>query len=208
MTRPRFAKLSAGRIFGSFLRKPLNNRTSSAFTATEESEERLSGSAKSLFKGLYEELADIETRIDDLDKKVAEAFRQSEPCRRIGAIEGVGPVTATAVVAAIANGSTFQNGRQFTAWLGLVPRQHSSGDKQRLLGITKRSDPYLRTLLIHGARSVVIRQERRSKKSLDCAEKRGSWVCRKHAGDGAGRTPMSPGNLWRSGLGCAGSGKM
>lgn len=64
---------------------------------------------------------------------------------------------ATAIVAAIADGKALRNGRQLAAWLGLVPRQHSSGDKQRLLGISKRGDPYLRTLLIHGARSVVYR---------------------------------------------------
>ena len=64
---------------------------------------------------------------------------------------------ATAIVAAIADGRAFRNGRQLAAWLGLVPRQHSSGDKQRLLGISKRGDPYLRMLLIHGARSVVYR---------------------------------------------------
>jgi len=69
------------------------------------------------------------------------------------------PITATAVVAAIGNGRTFDNGRQFAAWLGLIPRQHSSGQKQRLFGITKRGDPYLRTLLIHGARAVVFRTE-------------------------------------------------
>jgi len=90
---------------------------------TEEKDDRLSSAAKSLFRALYEELVEIEVRVSHLDEKVVQAFRQSEQCQRIGAIEGVGPVTATAVVAAIANGSTFQNGRQFAAWLGLVPRQ-------------------------------------------------------------------------------------
>src|SRR5258705_12345609 len=72
------------------------------------------------------------------------------------ATDGSTPVTATAIVAAVADGRAFRNGRQLAAWLGLVPRQHSSGDKQRLLGITKRGDPYLRMLLVHGARSVVL----------------------------------------------------
>ena len=72
-------------------------------------------------------------------------------------IEGVGPITATALVAAIGDKSCFKNGRQFAAWLGLVPKQHSSGGKARLFGISKRGDRYLRTLLIHGARAVLSR---------------------------------------------------
>jgi transposase len=135
-------------------------------------EDRLSGAARSLFAGLYEELCELDRRIGELDETVVRAFRADDLCQRIGEVEGIGPVTATAVVAAIANGSTFDNGRQFAAWLGLVPRQHSSGDKVRLLGITKRGDPYLRTLLIHGARSVVFR----------CANKtdsRSRWIADK-----------------------------
>jgi transposase len=123
----------------------------------DETEQRLSIAAKSIFRALYEELCSVDSRIAELEQKVNQAFRDDALCQRIGEVEGIGPVTATAVVAAIANGSTFKNGRQFAAWLGLVPRQHSSGEKQRLMGITKRGDPYLRTLLIHGARSVVFR---------------------------------------------------
>jgi transposase len=70
-------------------------------------------------------------------------------------IPGIGPLTATALVAAVSNASVFQNGRQFAAWVGLVPRQHSTGGKPRLLGISKRGDVYLRTLLIHGARATL-----------------------------------------------------
>jgi transposase len=69
----------------------------------------------------------------------------------------VGAITATAIVAAVGDGKSFKNGRHLAAWIGLVPRQHSSGGKSRLLGISKRGDSYLRTLLIHGARSVLIR---------------------------------------------------
>jgi len=69
----------------------------------------------------------------------------------------VGAITATAIVAAVGNAKAFKNGRHLAAWIGLVPRQHSSGGKNRLLGISKRGDGYLRTLLIHGARSVLIR---------------------------------------------------
>jgi transposase len=83
-------------------------------------------------------------------------------------VEGIGPVTATAVVAAISNGNTFHNGRQFAAWLGLVPR----GDKQRLSGITKRGDCYLRTLLVHGSRSVVFRASKKD-------DVRSRWIAEK-----------------------------
>ena len=76
------------------------------------------------------------------------------------------------MVAAVAEGRVFRKGRQFAAWLGLVPRQHSSGDKQRLLGITKRGDPYLRMLLIHGARSVVYR-------SAGKVDSRSRWITEK-----------------------------
>ena len=138
----------------------------------DEGEDRLTDSAKSLFASLYEELQALDTRIEELEQRVNRAFRRDPLCQRIAEVEGIGPVTATAVVAAIANGRTFDNGRQFAAWLGLVPRQHSSGDKQRLLGITKRGDPYLRTLLIHGARSIVFRCPSK-------ADSRSRWIAEK-----------------------------
>lgn len=86
---------------------------------------------------------------------VETVFRQSEACQRIARVKGIGPKTATAVVAAIGKGTEFKNGRYFAAWLGLVPRQHSSGDRQMLMNMTKKGDKHLRTLFIHGARAVV-----------------------------------------------------
>jgi transposase len=100
-----------------------------------------------------------------IENELSNAFRQSALCQRIAEVEGIGPVTATAVVAAISNGNTFHNGRQFAALLGLVPRQNSSGEKQRLSGITKRGDSYLRTLLVHGSRSVVFRASKKQDRS-------------------------------------------
>jgi transposase len=84
-------------------------------------------------------------------------MEQSVLCQKIAAIPGVGVMTATAMVAAVGDAKAFKNGRHLAAWIGLVPQQHSSGGKSRLLGISKRGDAYLRTLLIHGARSVLIR---------------------------------------------------
>jgi transposase len=113
--------------------------------------------AQELFASLYEELCAIDDRVEAMQVRISRVFAGHEAGQKIAEVEGVGPLIATAVVAAIADGRAFRNGRQFAAWLGLVPRQHSSGDKQRLLGISKRGDPYLRMLLIHGARSVVYR---------------------------------------------------
>jgi hypothetical protein len=83
------------------------------------------------------------------------ASEGSARCRRVACIRGVGPKIATAIVAAIGDGREFENGRHMAAWLGLVPRQHSSGDRRRLMGISKRGDQHLRTLRVHGARAVV-----------------------------------------------------
>ena len=101
------------------------------------------------------ELSELDQRIVVYTKRIRELFRSNEMCQRIGKIEGIGPITATALVAATGDRTCFKNGRQFAAWLGLVPKQRSSGGKSRLFGISKRGDRYLRTLLIHGARAVL-----------------------------------------------------
>lgn len=102
-----------------------------------------------------EELSELDQRIAAYNKRIRGLFRSNEMCQRIGEIEGIGPITATALVAAVGNWTCFKNGRQFAAWLGLVPKQRSSGGKSRLFGISKRGDRYLRTLMIHGARAVL-----------------------------------------------------
>jgi transposase len=84
---------------------------------------------------LRQELTELDARIADYDRKIRELYRSSEVCQRLGKIEGIGPVTATALVAAVGDRSSFKNGRQFAAWLGLVPRQRSSGGRAKLLGI-------------------------------------------------------------------------
>jgi transposase len=96
-----------------------------------------------------------------------EAICQAHPvCQRLRTIPGIGPLTATALVAAVSDAAHFKNGRQLAAWLGLVPRQHSTGGKPRLLGISKRGDIYLRKLLVHGARATIrwvgLKHDRRS----------------------------------------------
>jgi transposase len=115
----------------------------------------LTVASREFMNDLYNELVEVEGKLKNLGKKVKQICRQNEDCRRIMNIPGVGELTATALISAVPNPDVFKNGRHMSAWLGLVPRQHSSGDKQILLGISKRGDRYLRTLLIHGARSAL-----------------------------------------------------
>jgi transposase len=111
--------------------------------------------ARDVFADAGQQLRELDVRIAAYDRRIATLARASEPVQRLMKIEGVGPVTATALVASVGNASVFNNGRQFAAWLGLTPRQHSTGGKQRLGAMTKHGDVYLRTLLIHGARAVL-----------------------------------------------------
>ena len=153
----------------------------------DEREIRLSGVAKRLIADLYDELNGLDERIAGMDQQLEHVYRTNPLCQRISAIEGIGPITATAVVAAIGNASAFDNGRQLAAWLGLVPRQYSSGDKQRLLSITKRGDPYIRMLLIHGARSVVFRAGLKS-------DSRSQWIADKQKRLGTAKASVALAN--------------
>jgi transposase len=97
----------------------------------------------------------VEKRLAYYDGKLA-AIGQAHPeCQRLQTIPGIGPLSATALIAAIGDVAQFKNGRQLAAWMGLVPREHSTGGKPRLLGISKRGDVYLRKLLVHGARATL-----------------------------------------------------
>ena len=110
-----------------------------------------------LVASLLEHLAQLNARIRDIELQLEGWHRENSTSQRIAEIPGVGLLGATAISASIGSASQFRNGRQLAAWVGLVSRQHSSGGKQRLLGISKRGDAYLRTLLIHGARSLLSR---------------------------------------------------
>lgn len=153
----------------------------------EDASNELTAFSRRLFASLYEELLSLEERIGALDEQIESVYRASEPCQRVGAAEGIGPLTATALVAAMSDGKAFKNGRQFAAWLGLVPRQDSSGEKTRLLGISKRGDTYLRTLLIHGARAVVCRASRKS-------DPRSRWIADKQRQLGTSKTCVAVAN--------------
>ncbi len=117
--------------------------------------DRLGDLFASLLEQLFEMLCELDRRVAWFDREINRVFRSNEACQRIAKIRGVGPKTATAIVAAIGDGADFKNGRHLAAWLGLVPKQHSSGNRQMLLGISKRGDRHLRTLLVHGARAVL-----------------------------------------------------
>lgn len=94
-------------------------------------------------------------RIDEVDAMINKAASENEVCRRLVAIPGVGPVTATAIIAAIGNGAAFKKGRGVSAWLGIVPGEYTTGGKQKLLGISKRGNSYLRKLFVQGARAAL-----------------------------------------------------
>jgi transposase len=104
----------------------------------------------------------LEQELAETEPKMQRGFEPSDACQRLAHMEGIGPWTATALVAAVGDATTFKNGRQLAAWLGLVPRQHSSGGKPTWLGISKGGQTDLRKLLIHGARAVIQRVERKT----------------------------------------------
>ena len=121
----------------------------------EDAESGLPGTMRRLLERLTENLKEMDRQVNELEKQIVLWHKESELSRKLEAIPGIGPITASAIVATVGSATEFKNGRQMAAWMGLVPRQHSSGGKQNLLGISKRGDTYLRTLLIHGARAVI-----------------------------------------------------
>lgn len=121
----------------------------------EEEENGLTSGVRELMRGLLEELRHLDERVEEYGKRIAEISRGSEACRLLMTMPGMGVLSASALVATVGDAKTFRDGRELAAWLGLVPRQHSTGGKPRLLGISKRGDVYVRTMLIHGARAVL-----------------------------------------------------
>jgi transposase len=119
--------------------------------------ERLPPHAARALGDLREHLRTLDARVRDYERSIEAHARESAEAQLLLQRQGIGPITASAIVASVGDAREFKNGRQFSAWLGLVPRQHSTGGKQRLGHITGRGDPYLRTLLVMGARSVLQR---------------------------------------------------
>jgi len=126
----------------------------------ENADANLTPRMRNLISLLWSEWKDLEQQIVTINAEVELIASSDAACLRLRQIPGIGPLIATAIVAAIGNGAAFHKGREFSSWLGLVPRQHSTGGKARLLGISKRGNSYLRKILIHGARSAVVRMKR------------------------------------------------
>lgn len=122
----------------------------------EDAENGLCVPMRALMQALHAELVCVDARLDELDEQVKAHAQQDTNAKRIQQLPGVGPITASAIVSSVGDAKQFKSGREFAAWLGIVPRQHSSGGKERLVGISKRGDSRLRTLLIHGARSALL----------------------------------------------------
>jgi transposase len=137
----------------------------------------LSDLARALFSDLLDELRALDLRLDKLDRQLISLCRTNEACRRLSKLPGVGPVIATALVAAVDDGRHFRSGRELAAWIGLVPRQYTTGGKPRLGGIGRRANHYLRRQMIHGARAVMFRlakrEDRRSLWLKELAARRG-----------------------------------
>jgi len=124
-------------------------------TWLEDAENGLTHSFRHLLNGLWRDLKTLDGRVTELDHEINKIADSHPMAKRLQQLRGVGPMIATALVAAVGDAQQFANGRQMSASLGLTPKQHSSGNKDRLLGITKRGDSHLRCLLIHGARSAL-----------------------------------------------------
>ena len=142
----------------------------------EDAENGLTERFRRLLSGLRDDLKTLDRRVAELDYEINMIAQGDPVATRLQQLRGVGPMVATALVAAVGNAEHFANGRQMAASLGLTPKQHSSGGKDRLLGISKRGDAHLRSLLIHGARSVIrtarLKDDRLSRWVIRIAQRR------------------------------------
>jgi transposase len=121
----------------------------------EDAENGLTGDFRSLLHAVWNDLLGLDDRVCEMDKLIKRLAENHEDCIRLQQLRGYGPMIATALIATVGDARQYRTSRQMAAAIGITPKQHSSGDRDRLLGISKRGDVYLRTLMIHGARSVV-----------------------------------------------------
>jgi transposase len=128
----------------------------------EDAENKLSGALRVLLTQLQLEMQYLCRQVEESDKLILRIAGDLEACRRLLAIPGIGPITATATIAAIGNGAAFKKGRGFAAWLGVVPGEHSTGGKQTLTGTSRRGNKYLRKLFVQGAHSVLLQKTKQS----------------------------------------------
>jgi transposase len=164
--------------YGIILPKGVVKFRQALLSTLEQEQAKLTELSREVFWQLHEEWLTLEQRLAYYNEKL-EAICQAHPvCQRLLTIPGIGPLTATALVAAVSDAAHFKNGRQLAAWLGLGPRQHSTGGKPRLLGISKRGDSYLRKLFVHGARATMrwigLKNDRRSQWLRALIQRRGT----------------------------------
>lgn len=147
--------------FGIIIPQGINNIGSRVPELIEDAGNELPGAFRVLVQRLLDHLKELDRQVDELEAQIQAWHRNSDLSTKIAQVPGIGPISARALVASIGDAKNFDNGRQLAAWLGLVPKQHSTGGKSNLLSISKRGDTYLRTLLIHGARSVIYHAAKR-----------------------------------------------
>jgi transposase len=140
----------------SFAKRPANLRKNMA-ALLEDATVNLTPRMRRLLEAVWQEWKQLEIHIAEADDEIECIASNDAACQRLRQIPGVGPLASTATVAAVGNGAAFRKGREFAAWLGLVPKQYSTGGKARLYGISKRGNEYLRRMFIHGARAVLYR---------------------------------------------------
>lgn len=153
----------------------------------EANNAKLTTRANQIFIRLYEQFKIYATQVEIYDKEIEQIAERDVMCKEIMKIEGIGPLTASAAIATIGDAKLFKNGREVSAWLGLVPKQHSSGNTVRLSGITKRGDRYVRKLLINGGRTVVKNCENKT-------DKRNLWIADKKKRSGYNKAAVAVAN--------------
>jgi transposase len=147
--------------FGIVIPKGIGHVTKRMPEILEDAENGLPGMMRQLLERLVEQLKELDRQVEELERQIKLWHRENEQSRKLEEIAGIGPITASALVASVGDAKSFKNARQVPAWLGMVPRQDSTGGKATLGRISKRGDVYLRTLLIHGARAVISQFERK-----------------------------------------------
>lgn len=173
--------------YGIVIAKSVSQLKKKLFEVLDDTDNELTTTMRELCSELYDELINLNKRIDIYDKKIEMICRHNPICKKLKEVEGIGPLSASMLAVALSDAKQFKNGRHFAAFLGLVPKQHSSGGRQMLLGISKRGDNYLRGLLIHGARSVLSRARKKE-------DKRSCWLNQLYERRGHNRTCVALAN--------------
>ena len=173
--------------YGIILPKPKKKFSKALVEIIHADSKQLTEAMKDLMRNLYDEYTEIEKNMSVYNDKIEVIFESNEVCKRIAKVEGVGPITATAICASVSDAKMFKNGRQFAAWLGLVPGQDTTGGKEKLGGITKRGDKYIRQLLVHGGRSAILHASNKT-------DTKSKWMIEKKKTRGFNRASVAVAN--------------